>query len=43
MSGRWRNKKLMPGEKVTDNSKDSIKPINNENTHQTYMDQGLWS
>jgi hypothetical protein len=38
MSGRWRNEKLMPGEKVMDNSKDSIEPMNNENAHQTYID-----
>jgi hypothetical protein len=31
----------MPGEKVTDNSKDSIKLMNNKNAHQTHMDQGL--
>jgi hypothetical protein len=43
MSGRWRNEKSMPGEKVTDDSEDSIEPMNDENTHQTYMDQGLWS
>jgi hypothetical protein len=41
MSERWKNKKLMPGEKVTDDSKDSIKPIKNKNVHQTYMDQDL--
>jgi hypothetical protein len=33
MSRRWRNEKSMPGEKVTDNSEDSIKPMNDENTH----------
>jgi hypothetical protein len=33
MSGRWRNEKLMPGEKVMDNSKDSIKLMNDENTY----------
>jgi hypothetical protein len=33
MSRRWRNKKLIPREKVIDNSKDSIKLINNKNTH----------
>jgi hypothetical protein len=38
MSERWKNKKLMPGEKVMDDSEDSIKPTKNENTHQTYMD-----
>jgi hypothetical protein len=38
MSERWKNKKLMPGEKVMDDSKDSIEPTKNENTHQTYID-----
>jgi hypothetical protein len=33
----------MPGEKVMDDSEDSIELMNNENAHQTYMDQGLWS
>jgi hypothetical protein len=33
MSGRWRNKKSMPGEKVIDNSEDSIKLMNNKNMH----------
>jgi hypothetical protein len=33
MSGRWRNEKLMPREKVMDDSEDSIKPMNNENMH----------
>jgi hypothetical protein len=33
ISGRWRNKKLMPREKIIDNSKDSIKLINNKNIH----------
>jgi hypothetical protein len=33
MSGRWRNEKLMPGEKVMDDSKDSIKLMNDENTY----------
>jgi hypothetical protein len=33
----------MPREKVTDDSEDSIEPMNNKNTHQTHMDQGLWS
>jgi hypothetical protein len=31
----------MPGEKVIDNSEDSIKLMNNKNIYQTYMDQGL--
>jgi hypothetical protein len=31
MSEKWRNKKSMPGEKVMDNSEDSIKPTKNEN------------
>jgi hypothetical protein len=38
MSGRWRNEKLMPREKVTDDSEDSIEPMNDENAHQTHMD-----
>jgi hypothetical protein len=33
MSRRWRNEKLIPGEKVMDDSKDSIELMNNENTH----------
>jgi hypothetical protein len=33
MSRRWRNKKLMPGEKVMDNSEDSIELMNDENMH----------
>jgi hypothetical protein len=33
----------MPGEKVMDDSKDSIEPMKNENAHQTHMDQDLWS
>jgi hypothetical protein len=33
----------MPGEKVMDDSKDSIKLIKNENAQQTHMDQDLWS
>ncbi|KAF4221871.1 hypothetical protein CNMCM6457_001567 [Aspergillus fumigatiaffinis] len=28
---------------VTDDSEDSIKPMKDENAHQTHMDQGLWS
>jgi hypothetical protein len=43
MSEKWKNKKLMPGGKVTDDSKDSIKPTKNENAHQTHMDRDLWS
>jgi hypothetical protein len=31
MSKRWKNKKLIPGEKVTDDSKDSIELIKNKN------------
>jgi hypothetical protein len=31
MSKKWRNKKSMPGEKVMDDSEDSIKPMKNEN------------
>jgi hypothetical protein len=33
MSERWKNKKLMPGEKVIDDSEDSIKLMKNENVH----------
>jgi hypothetical protein len=33
MSRRWRNKKSMPGEKVMDDSEDSIEPMNDENVH----------
>jgi hypothetical protein len=33
----------MPREKVIDNSKDSIKLMKNKNTHQTHIDQDLWS
>jgi hypothetical protein len=33
MSGRWRNKKLIPREKVIGDSKDSIKLINNKNIY----------
>jgi hypothetical protein len=38
MSGKWKNEKSMPGEKVTDDSEDSIEPTKNENVHQTHMD-----
>jgi hypothetical protein len=38
MSERWKNEKLMPGEKVTDDSKDNIKLTKNENAHQTHID-----
>jgi hypothetical protein len=33
MNGKWRNEKLMPGEKAMDDSKDSIKLIKDKNTH----------
>jgi hypothetical protein len=38
MSERWKNEKLMPGEKVIDNSKDSTELMKNKNMHQTYID-----
>jgi hypothetical protein len=31
----------MPGEKVIDDSKDSIRLTKNKNTYQTYIDQNL--
>jgi hypothetical protein len=37
MSRKWRNEKLMPREKVIDNSKDSIKLMKNENTYLIYI------
>jgi hypothetical protein len=33
MSERWKNEKLMPGEKVMDDSEDSIELTKNENVH----------
>jgi hypothetical protein len=33
MSERWKNEKSMPGEKVMDDSEDSIEPMKNKNAH----------
>jgi hypothetical protein len=33
MNKKWKNEKSMPGEKVTDDSEDNIKPMKNKNAH----------